>query len=139
MGKKRRNKFNTTNAIKHLYKKLKKKIYKKTKDKKERISKKVRVKKKQSAPYTGKASNSAKAAKKRAKKLGRLDPNANSNEISKIYLKCRALNKKAHGHVYDIDHIVPFFAGGLHHEDNLQIIEVEAHKIKTNEDLLKYV
>jgi hypothetical protein len=48
------------------------------------------------------------------------------------------LNIKAGRHAYDVYNIVPFFAGGLHHEYNLQIMRVPEHKIKTIEDKEKY-
>jgi len=107
----------------------KRKKDKKQKDKKEIIQK---------APYTGKPSNSAKNAKKRAKKLGRLSEKANYAVISSIYLECRQLNKQFGSHMFDVDHIIPLAFGGLHHEDNLQILPVLAHKIKTNKDKEKY-
>lgn len=89
-------------------------------------------------PYKGKPTNGAKCAKKRARKLGRLSVFANYSTITTIYIECRRLNIKAGGHFYDVDHIIPFFAGGLHHEYNLQIMRVPEHKIKTVEDMERY-
>jgi hypothetical protein len=89
-------------------------------------------------PYKGKPTNGAKCAKKRARKLGRLSVFADYSAITYIYLECRRLNIKAGRHAYDVDHIIPFFAGGLHHEYNLQIMRVPEHKIKTLEDMERY-
>lgn len=110
---------------------------KKSYDKVEPIRKKE-TKIVENKPYKGKPTNGAKCAKKRARKLGRLSVFANYSAITSIYLECRRLNIKSGGHVYDVDHIIPFFAGGLHHEYNLQIMRVSEHKIKTVEDMEKY-
>jgi 5-methylcytosine-specific restriction endonuclease McrA len=113
---------------------------KKTYDKKRREDKKQKGKKQimQSIPYTGKPSNSARNAKKRAKKLGRLSENADYTIISSVYMECRQLNRQFGYHVFDVDHIIPLAFGGLHHEDNLQILPVLAHRVKTDKDKEKY-
>lgn len=98
--------------------------------------KKIKVEK--TKPYKGKPTNGAKCAKKRAKRLGRISIHADYSIITSIYLKCRRLNIRAGGHAYDVDHILPYFAGGLHHHDNLQILSVTEHKIKTTKDIIIY-
>ena len=132
-------------ALKGFYKN--KIINKKVKDRKLKCKKfydtalpvkKKEIKTVENEPYKGKPTNGAKCAKKRAKKLGRLSTFANYSAITCIYLECRRLNIKAGRHAYDVDHIIPFFAGGLHHEYNLQIMRVPAHKIKTVEDMERY-
>lgn len=106
-------------------------------DKVESTSKKEK-KVTENKPYKGKPTNGAKCAKKRARKLGRLSVFADYSAITRIYLECRRLNIRAGRHVYDVDHVVPFFAGGLHHEYNLQIMQVSEHKIKTVKDMERY-
>lgn len=125
--------------FKRFYKKIKHGVCKKLKSDVKKINKKQKEKKVDNPPYTGKDSNSAKCAKKRAKKLGKLSTTADHAAMSKIYLECRQLNREAGGHFFDVDHILPFFAGGLHHEDNLQILSISEHRIKSDKDLLKYV
>lgn len=50
--------------------------------------------------------------------------------IRAIYLSCPQ--------GYEVDHIVPFFAGGAHHEDNLQYLTPSANKAKHKADIKKY-
>lgn len=74
----------------------------------------------------------AKAAKYCAMKLGQTPPNADLEEIHKIYKICRDMNarakhvvlsKKPHNKAwFHVDHEIPLSKGGLHHEDNLQIL-----------------
>jgi hypothetical protein len=129
-------------ALKRFYKNKIISIKDKKKNKKsyDRVEPAVTKEKKvtENKPYKGKPTNGAKCAKKRARKLGRLSVFANYSAITYIYLECRRLNIKAGRHAYDVDHIIPFFAGGLHHEYNLQIMRVPEHKIKTIEDMEKY-
>lgn len=132
----------TVVALKRFYKnkiinKKEKKTNKKSYDKLKITSKKEK-KVIENKPYKGKPTNGAKCAKKRAKKLGRLSVFADYSAITRIYLECRHLNIKAGRHDYDVDHIIPFFAGGLHHEYNLQIMHVSEHRIKTHRDIKKY-
>ena len=139
---KKSNKPNQLTAFKRFYKnkiinKKDKLKNKKSYDKVE-LTKKKEIKITKNKPYEGKPTNGAKCAKKRARKLGRLSVFANYSVITKIYIKCRCLNMQAGGHTYDVDHVIPFFAGGLHHEYNLQIMQVSEHKIKTQEDIQRY-
>ena len=48
------------------------------------------------------------------------------------------LGIKRLGKGYNVDHIVPLFAGGKDRPSNMQILSVYAHKIKNRLDKLKY-
>lgn len=69
----------------------------------------------------GKATNSNKAAKRRARVKNQLPDDVNFDIIKNIYLECRRISQET-GIPHEVDHIVPIAEGGLHHQDNLQII-----------------
>jgi len=69
--------------------------------------------------------NNAKAAKRRAWKLKQTPLDANQEEISRIYKICSDINARAGKILFHVDHIVPLSKGGLHHQDNLQILRAE--------------
>lgn len=54
-------------------------------------------------------------------------------KIQKIYQKAQNLTCTT-GVRHDVDHIIPLFEGGMHHPDNLQIINYEEHLKKTAEE-----
>lgn len=58
----------------------------------------------------------ANTVKRRAKQLDQTPPNANKELISFYYEVASTMVD------YEIDHIKPLSKGGLHHEDNLQIL-----------------
>ena len=60
-------------------------------------------------------------AKRRAKKLNKTPSNANKEKIMFMYQIAHEMAKK-YGVEYQVDHIKPLSKGGLHHEDNLQIL-----------------
>lgn len=39
---------------------------------------------------------------------------------------------------WEVDHIIPRFAGGLDMYDNLQLLHKECHELKTKADMLGY-
>lgn len=98
----------------------------------------IKIEIKHNEPYSGKPSKLVKKAKRRARQLKKLAKDADYEAISEIYKMCRFLNKRANAHVFDVDHIIPFFAGGLHHQDNLQILHVLDHRKKQIKDTEKY-
>ena len=56
---------------------------------------------------------------------------ADRNQIKEIYLKCREMTKKT-GIKHEVDHIIPRSKGGLHHQNNLQILTKKENRIKGN-------
>jgi hypothetical protein len=64
----------------------------------------------------------ASSAKRRALKKGQTPEDVKQNIIALYYTICVYLNKNEKKTVWHIDHIQPISKGGLHHEDNLQIL-----------------
>ncbi|MBC8551509.1 MAG: HNH endonuclease [Candidatus Brocadiales bacterium] len=62
--------------------------------------------------------------RRRRSKLEQLPEDANLEKIASIYKEARRLTKET-GIQRHVDHIVPLSKGGLHHEDNLQILTAE--------------
>lgn len=77
-------------------------------------------------------------AKRKAQKLNQTPDNADSQKILLYYKKARELDG------YEVDHIQPLAKGGLHHEDNLQLLPCELNNEKkakyplTKEEKIKY-
>lgn len=65
----------------------------------------------------------AHTAKRRAWKLSQTSSDADMIEIQKIYFMAALMNKISTGIKWHVDHIIPLSKGGLHHQDNLQILE----------------
>ena len=80
----------------------------------------------------------ASLAKHRARKLNQTPLNANMELIQFYYTVAVTLKD------YQVDHIKPLFKGGLHHEDNLQLLEASLNQQKrdkcplTPEEEIKY-
>ena len=55
--------------------------------------------------------------------------NANKRKIQVIYIKCYIKTQRT-GIPHEVDHIIPIQKGGIHHEDNLQILTAEQNRIK---------
>ncbi len=70
-------------------------------------------------------------AKHRAKKLNQTPPNADFTLIEEFYKEARHLTDTT-GNQYHVDHIKPLDKGGLHHQDNLQVITAEENLRKGN-------
>jgi 5-methylcytosine-specific restriction endonuclease McrA len=77
----------------------------------------------------GKIANSHKAAKRRARVKNQLPSDANFDMIRKIYSECRRISLET-GIPHEVDHIIPIAEGGLHHQDNLQIITMSENRKK---------
>ena len=77
----------------------------------------------------GKIVNTNKSAKRRAKVKNQLPTDANFDIIKEIYTECRRLSLET-GIPHEVDHIIPIAKGGLHHQDNLQIITMVENRKK---------
>lgn len=69
----------------------------------------------------GKISSNLSASNRRAKVRNQLPDTADFEKIKQIYAECRKLSEKT-GIPHEVDHIIPISKGGLHHQDNLQIL-----------------
>ncbi len=70
------------------------------------------------------------AAKHRAHKRNQTPVDANISEIQKLYFICAYMNSISVNCKWHIDHIRPLSKGGLHHQDNLQILDSIANMRK---------
>ena len=77
----------------------------------------------------GKIANTNKSAKRRARVKNQLPSDADFDIIKNIYTECRKLSL-ATGIPHEVDHIIPIAKGGLHHQDNLQIITMNENRKK---------
>jgi len=70
-----------------------------------------------------------KAARRRAKKLDQTPVLTieEKQHIQEIYSICSLMNKLSTNVKWHVDHIIPLSKGGLHHPDNLQILEAVAN------------
>jgi len=84
-----------------------------------------------------------KCAEYRARRKNHTPVNADRKKIQEIYSYCAKLNKESFFN-YEIDHIQPISKGGLHHQNNLQILKAELNSEKHNkwplnqEEQIKY-
>lgn len=61
-------------------------------------------------------------AYQRLHNIKKLTPDsADKKAIQEFYIKAKLLSEQ-HGIKYEVDHIIPISKGGLHHQDNLQVI-----------------
>ncbi|KKN58617.1 hypothetical protein LCGC14_0550360 [marine sediment metagenome] len=70
-------------------------------------------------------------AKRRATKKNQTPSTADNKKIEYIYYMAQEITKMF-GKKYQVDHIVPLSKGGLHHEDNLQILEAALNQEKND-------
>lgn len=73
---------------------------------------------------------------RRARKKKLTPKDADLELIAKYYKKCKEISIKTNIE-YNVDHIIPLAKGGLHHQDNLQIIPAEINQKKS--DKLDYI
>lgn len=71
----------------------------------------------------------ARAAKRRAKKRNQTPDDADFEKIKLIYEECKRISEET-GIPHEVDHIIPISKGGLHHQDNLQIISMKENRMK---------
>lgn len=94
--------------------------------------------------YNTKSYAAAATNKYRATKLNQTPENANLQKIQLYYSVCAYLNSNCEIPMWHVDHIRPISKGGLHHEDNLQILTAEINLQKsakyplTEEEEIKY-
>jgi 5-methylcytosine-specific restriction endonuclease McrA len=83
-------------------------------------------------------------AKHRARKRNQTPADASMVEIQKIYSICTLMNEISTNIKWEVDHIKPLSKGGLHHQNNLQILLAVLNHGKhnkwplTEEEKLKY-
>ncbi len=58
-----------------------------------------------------------------------LPVDADLDIIKSIYEECRRLSVET-GVPHEVDHIIPIAKGGLHHQDNLQILTMSENRKK---------
>ncbi|MBK1969831.1 MULTISPECIES: HNH endonuclease [Brevundimonas] len=61
-----------------------------------------------------------------------LAPGADRNAIRAFYRLAKLLEKHNPGVRYHVDHIIPLSRGGLHHQDNLQVMRADFNLRKSN-------
>jgi 5-methylcytosine-specific restriction endonuclease McrA len=71
----------------------------------------------------------ARAAKRRGAIRNQTPANTDFQVINEVYKQAEMMTKNS-GIPYEVDHITPICKGGLHHQDNLQIITKEANRKK---------
>jgi 5-methylcytosine-specific restriction endonuclease McrA len=71
----------------------------------------------------------ARAAKRRATKRDQTPDDADFELIVLIYEECKRVSIES-GIPHEVDHIIPIARGGLHHQDNLQIITAIENRMK---------
>lgn len=75
------------------------------------------------------ATRNAREALRRAKQMEQTPEDADLNIIESIY-KMAKRRTKVEGRPYEVDHIIPLAKGGLHHQDNLQILTAHENRVK---------
>ena len=68
-------------------------------------------------------------AKYRASKQNQTPEDADFDMIKEIYAECKRISEET-GIPHEVDHIIPIARGGLHHQDNLQILTREENRSK---------
>lgn len=76
--------------------------------------------------------------KRHVKKKNQTPLDADLEKIQKIYSFCEKLNK-IESFKYEVDHIIPISKGGLHHQDNLQILSASLNRKKHNKITDEYI
>ena len=71
-------------------------------------------------------------AKRRATKLNQTPIDADKQAIEQLYHICIETNEILSFIYFHVDHIQPLSKDGAHHQDNLQILEVDLNKEKFN-------
>lgn len=76
-----------------------------------------------------KARHAEHTQRRKARKLNQTPIGADFIEIAKFYLEAQRLTLLT-GIPHQVDHIKPLSKGGLHHQDNLQVITAEQNRLK---------
>lgn len=69
----------------------------------------------------------------RAKKRNQTPPDADRNLMLVFYTEAQRLTEET-GIKYEVDHYIPLDLGGLHHQDNLQVITQAENQSKSAKD-----
>lgn len=77
----------------------------------------------------GKISSCLRSSNRRARLRNQLPEDADFDKIKQIYAECRRISKET-GIPHEVDHIIPIAKGGLHHQDNLQILTMNENRQK---------
>ena len=77
----------------------------------------------------GKITSCNSASTRRARVRNQLPETADFDKIREIYSECCRISKET-GIPHEVDHIIPIAKGGLHHQDNLQIITRKENRKK---------
>lgn len=77
----------------------------------------------------GKISSNLRSSNRRARVRNQLPDTADFEKIKEIYSNCRKISEET-GIPHEVDHIIPISKGGMHHQDNLQIITRELNRKK---------
>ncbi len=84
--------------------------------------------------YKTKAKNNAKTYRYRSRKKNQMPSDVDHRKIESIYAKAEELTNLT-GIMHHVDHIIPLSKGGLHHQDNLQVLTKEENLKKGNKIL----
>ncbi len=76
-------------------------------------------------------------SKRRANIRNQTPLDADFKKIRSIYLFCEILNQQVED--YEVDHIKPISKGGLHHQDNLQILRSDLNRRKSDKITNEYI
>ena len=93
---------------------------------------------------SNKDKNCASTMKRKAARLNQTPTDADLKIIQFYYTVCNETNEILGDVFFHVDHVQPLSKGGLHHEDNLQILEVPLNLQKnnrwplSNEEQLRY-
>ena len=79
-----------------------------------------------------KAYNAAKSSKRRRLEYNQTPEEIDYREITRIYQICNDMNNRIGRIFFHVDHIIPISKGGLHHQDNLQVLSASDNLKKSN-------
>lgn len=77
----------------------------------------------------GKISSCLRSSNRRARLRNQLPEDVDFEKIKQIYEECHRISKET-GIPHEVDHIIPIAKGGLHHQDNLQILTMSENRKK---------
>jgi 5-methylcytosine-specific restriction endonuclease McrA len=84
--------------------------------------------------YKTKPKINAKTYRYRARKKNQMPNNADNEKILIFYKEAERLTEET-GIIHHVDHIIPISKGGLHHQDNLQVLTKKENLSKGNKIL----
>ncbi len=71
--------------------------------------------------YKTRSKNNAKTYRYRARKKNQMPGDVDHEKIKLFYVQAEKLTEET-GVMHHVDHIIPLSKGGLHHQDNLQVL-----------------